>query len=175
VEGRARPEPEGAAEHAGGEVDRERQVGDAALDVAPELGRQHEQQQRAGEHRGAHVSPEQPRDRADEGHREQCELRAQHAHVGRPDGLHVEARHDRPPERVVGHAEDDVVPVRDEQPLVEPVVPEGEPLRQPDPPRVVEPGRGAEPTDDPDRADPGDEPERGTAPGPDVGGGSRSK
>ena len=67
--------------------------------------------------------------------------------------LDVETRHDRPPEGVVGHAEGDVGPVRDEEALVEAVVPQREPFRQPDPPGVVEPRRRPEAADAAEQAD----------------------
>ena len=144
------------------EVDREREVGDAALDVPPQLGGE----RRAGgsdprEHRRPHAVPEQPRDGSDERDREQRELRADDTHVEAADGLHIEARDHRPPERIVRHIEGHVLAVRREQPLVEPVVPEREPLREPDPPHVVEPGGGAKAADDAEDANRDDHAERG--------------
>jgi hypothetical protein len=102
------------------------------LNVPPQLGGEDEQEERPGQQRRPDAVPEQPRDGSDERDRQQRELRANDAHVEAADGLHVEARDGRPPERIVRHAERHVLAARREQPLVEPVVPERQALRQPD-------------------------------------------
>ena len=138
------------------DVDRKRDSADAALDVPPELWRESEQDQPRRERSRPHNSPEQSRDGGYECRSQQRQLRRHHAYVERACSLDIETRHDRPPERVVGYAERDVLTARNKQASIEAVVPEREPFRQPDPPRVVEPGGRTKSTDDPEQADGGD-------------------